>query len=190
MNVRPQYKDEDELIHHLRNGDHQALTVLYKSYYPVIARFISMNSGEDDDARDIYQEAVIIFYNKLQDSTFELHCKIKTYLYSVCRKLWLNELKKKGVHSIDITEIEGHVEFAQEEKTDFTLEEKKLSTMNFSMEMLGEPCRTILHDFYIARLSMNEIRDKMGYTTTDNAKNQKYKCLQRLKKIYFRNLNE
>jgi hypothetical protein len=52
---------------------------------------------------------------------------------------------------------------------------------------LGEPCRGIIKDFYVDHLNMIEIADKYGYTNADNAKNQKYKCLQRLKKIYFSN---
>ena len=53
------------------------------------------------------------------------------------------------------------------------------------MDKLGEPCKSMITDIYIHDLNMNEISDKFGYTNSDNAKNQKYKCLQRLKKIFF-----
>ena len=53
------------------------------------------------------------------------------------------------------------------------------------MHMLGEPCRTLLEDFYIKASSMQDITEKFGYTNADNAKNQKYKCLMRLKKMFF-----
>lgn len=57
--------------------------------------------------------------------------------------------------------------------------------MRESMSGLGEPCRGIIEDFYIHDLSMEAISEKFGYTNADNAKNQKYKCLQRLKKLFF-----
>ena len=57
--------------------------------------------------------------------------------------------------------------------------------MNESLVDLGEPCKTLIEDFYINRLSMEEISEKFGYTNADNAKNQKYKCLQRLKRLFF-----
>ena len=57
--------------------------------------------------------------------------------------------------------------------------------MNNSLELLGEPCKTLIQDFYIHKKSMDEIAEKFGYTNADNAKTQKYKCLQRLKKYFF-----
>jgi hypothetical protein len=57
--------------------------------------------------------------------------------------------------------------------------------MEASMEKIGEPCKTILEDYYIHRKSMLEIADRFGYTNAENAKNQKYKCLMRLKKLFF-----
>jgi len=61
----------------------------------------------------------------------------------------------------------------------------QFSKMEESLLMLGEPCRTIIQDFYMQNKSMQEICDKFGYTNPENAKTQKYKCLQRLKKLFF-----
>ncbi len=58
--------------------------------------------------------------------------------------------------------------------------------MHHSLDQLGEPCKTILRDFYLYNKSMEEITDKFGYTNADNAKTQKYKCLQRLKALFFK----
>jgi hypothetical protein len=51
---------------------------------------------------------------------------------------------------------------------------------------LGEPCKTIIEEFYLNSRSMQEICEQFGYTNADNAKTQKYKCLQRLKKLFFK----
>jgi DNA-directed RNA polymerase specialized sigma24 family protein len=63
--------------------------------------------------------------------------------------------------------------------------ENDLEKMNKSLQELGEPCATLMKDFYVYKLNMDEIAEKFGYTNADNAKNQKYKCLQRLKKYFF-----
>ena len=75
----------------------------------------------------------------------------------------------------------------EEEIIDFEDRENSFLLMKKALENLGEPCRSILEDFYIKDLNMEDIRLKFGYTNSDNAKNQKYKCLQRLKKIFFTN---
>ena len=61
----------------------------------------------------------------------------------------------------------------------------QFSKMNTALQLLGEPCKTIMEDFYIHNRSMQEICERFGYTNADNAKTQKYKCLQRLKKLFF-----
>lgn len=75
---------------------------------------------------------------------------------------------------------------AQEEVRQFEEEEKRFEKLGSAIDMLGEPCRSLLKDFYYQDLSMTEIAEKFGYTNADNAKTQKYKCLQRLKKLYFK----
>ena len=75
----------------------------------------------------------------------------------------------------------------EEDKTDER--EEQFYAMNQALEQLGEPCRSILKDFYINGHSMEEITQKFGYTNADNAKNQKYKCLKRLKKSFFEVFN-
>jgi DNA-directed RNA polymerase specialized sigma subunit len=61
----------------------------------------------------------------------------------------------------------------------------QLNKMENALKLLGEPCKTIMEDFYMHSKSMQEICERFGYTNADNAKTQKYKCLQRLKKLFF-----
>jgi hypothetical protein len=53
------------------------------------------------------------------------------------------------------------------------------------MQNLGEPCKSLLESYYLQKKSMVAIAEEFGYTNADNAKNQKYKCLMRLKKLFF-----
>ncbi|MDQ8051460.1 MAG: sigma-70 family RNA polymerase sigma factor [Pedobacter sp.] len=173
-----------EVVLGILNNSEEVLNKLYAGYYPMVLQFILNNNGDEDDAKDVYQEAIIVLYNKIKTGNFELSSKLKTYLYSVSRRIWLKKLAhlSKRTNNIadfeDVLMVEEDVEKHEERDMQFT-------QMKTALERLGEPCKTIIQDFYIQNLSMQEICEKFGYTNTDNAKTQKYKCLQRLKKLFF-----
>lgn len=175
----------DELIlAEIRKKNEAALGELYKTHYPMAVHLVCSNSGTEQEAKDIFQEAVIVFYERAQQPDFVLTCKIKTYLYAVCRRLWLKRLTERKRFDVSIPEAEAF-DRMEEEMTEVVESEMNFQRMRDSLQALGEPCRTIIEDFYIRDFSMEIIREKFGYTSADNAKNQKYKCLQRLKKLFF-----
>ncbi|RAV98755.1 RNA polymerase sigma factor [Pseudochryseolinea flava] len=178
------YNSDDLIIAEIRKHNQMALRELYRAHYPMVRNLITNNSGSEQEAKDVYQEAVIVFYEKLQRADFVLTCKIKTYLYAVCRRLWLKRLAEKKMYTGNIESLETFLG-VEDEVND--VEEKALAfkKMQVALGGLGEPCKTIITDFYIGDLGMEEIAIKFGYTNSDNAKNQKYKCLQRLKKLFF-----
>lgn len=175
---------EDWLISELRSGNGAALGRVYESHYPMVQRMVVANSGTEQEAKDVYQEAVIHFYERVQQADFELTCKVKTYIYAVSRRLWLKRLWEKKRYHGKIEETESFLS-VDEELEDLERKEQHYEKMSVAIEQLGEPCRTLLEDFYMGNLTMEQISEKFGYTNADNAKNQKYKCLQRLKKIFF-----
>ncbi|KIO78185.1 RNA polymerase subunit sigma-70 [Pedobacter lusitanus] len=173
-----------EVVLGILNNSEDALNKLYIGYFPMVLQFILNNNGDEDDAKDVYQEAIIILYNKIKSGDFELSSKLKTYIYSVCRRIWLKKLaqqSKKTNNVADFEDVESvEVDLEYHEEKDLQFEK-----MGSALQNLGEPCKTIIQDFYINNLSMQDICEKFGYTNTDNAKTQKYKCLQRLKKLFF-----
>src|SRR5438094_470858 len=94
-----------QLIRAIQGGDERALSQLYRLHWPMVSHFVLQNSGSEDDARDVYQEGVMVFYEKVREGSLELSCQIKTYLYAVCRRLWLKRLTTKsrlhGVRLLD-----------------------------------------------------------------------------------------
>lgn len=180
---------DDLIIAEIRKNNPVALRELYKAHYPMILTLVLFNSGTEQEAKDIYQEAIINLYEKTQDQSFVLTCKIKTYLYAVCRRLWLKKLHEKKRFHGNIEELETFIG-VEDEIVTIEDNERRFHQMSEALNGLGEPCRSILEDFYIKDFTMEAITKKFGYTNTDNAKNQKYKCLQRLKKIFFENYKE
>jgi RNA polymerase sigma factor (sigma-70 family) len=166
------------------NNDKDAIELVYRENYPLIQHFVISNNGSEDDARDIFQEAMMVLYEKAKMPGFELTCQIRTYLYSVCRRLWLKKLQynrriESQVENFDkIVPVEEDIE--QHEKLN-----GQYLIMRTAMGKIGEPCKSLIEAFYVHRKNMQEIAGFFGYTNADNAKNQKYKCLVRLKKLFF-----
>jgi RNA polymerase sigma factor (sigma-70 family) len=175
---------DNEAILGILNNSESMLKRIYIAYFPMVLQLVMSNSGNEDDAKDVYQEAIIVLYNKVKAGDFELSSKLKTYIYSVCRRLWLKRLNQMSRYSGNIHDFQ---EYLPVEEDLISHEEKDIqfNKMEGALGELGEPCKTIIEDFYIKNRSMQEICEKFGYTNADNAKTQKYKCLQRLKKLFF-----
>lgn len=178
------YTDLD-FIEGLKHNNDAVLRALYKKYYNIVLKYVVNNSGNSESAADIYQETIIVLYENVQKPTFELKCQLQTFIYSIAKRLWLKQLRGNGHLARFNDGEEDAVVDVTEELTDHLKKETDILKMNACMENLGEPCKTLLKDFYVYKLSMDEISDKFGYTNSDNAKTQKYKCLQRLKRYFF-----
>ncbi|MEY3325013.1 MAG: hypothetical protein RL316_621 [Bacteroidota bacterium] len=181
--MKPELIDND-LLKGLAEGDRKSIELIYKSHFNMIQTLVINNSGSTDDARDLFQEALVVLYEKVRMGSFELNCQLKTYLYSVCKRLWLKRLQQSSRYVAPDTEVESTVSVEE----DMAVHEKRdadYELMNKAIGSLGEPCKSLLEAYYINKMNMQDIASQFGYTNADNAKNQKYKCLMRLKKIFF-----
>jgi RNA polymerase sigma factor (sigma-70 family) len=175
---------ELSLLTGLARNDRQAVETIYSRHFGMVQALIINNNGTSEDARDIFQEAMIVLFDRARSAEFELQCQLKTYLYSICRRLWLKKLAQaqryiSPVSTLEETvPVEEEVELHEQKNLEFQMMEKALLG-------LGEPCKSLLEAFYIQRKNMSEIAASFGYTSPDNAKNQKYKCLIRLRKLFF-----
>ncbi len=176
--------NESELLNGLARNDRKAVETLYKQNYGMIQAFILNNNGTADDARDIFQEAIIVLFEKVKEGSLELNCQIKTYVYSVCRRLWLKRLQQLQRFGTPVESLEEVVP-VEEELEEHDRKNEAFAVMEKAMTHLGEPCKSLLEAYYIQKKQMLDIAADFGYTNADNAKNQKYKCLMRLKKIFF-----
>ena len=186
--------NDDALIAAIRGGDERALAHLYRLHWPMVSHFVLQNSGSEDDAQDVYQEGVMVFYEKVRDGSLELSCLIKTYLYAVCRRLWLKRLTSKSRFGVRLLDDEEHAPYLNTGAEDDLLaaeeQDRRFATLGEALDRLGEPCRSLVEGFYLLDKSMQELTAAFGYTNADNAKNQKYKCLVRLKKLFFAHYKE
>ncbi len=178
-------EQEIALLKGLAISDKKSVEAIYSQNYNLIQALVVNNNGTIDDAKDIFQESMMILYDKARLGSFELNCQIRTYLYSVARRLWLKKLNKKGHHIADFDDTNETQIVTDDDVTEHEQKEAEFEMMHSAINALGEPCKSLLGAFYFRNKSMQEIADIFGYTNAENAKTQKYKCLMRLKKIFF-----
>ena len=85
--------------------------------------------------------------------------------------------------NVSFTETHETIDFINDTDGEENILNEKQKTLMESLKELGDPCKSILMYFYYEQFSMEKIAETLGYTNADNAKNQKYKCLKRLKTI-------
>lgn len=176
--------NERALLEGLAASDKKAVETIYRENYNMVQALIINNNGSSDDAKDIFQEAMIVLYEKVRSGTIELNCQIKTFVYSVARRLWLKRLQQQNRYSAPGDSMETVVA-VEEDLEEHEQRDVEFEMMDKAINSLGEPCKSLLEAYYLQKQNMQVIAASFGYTNADNAKNQKYKCLMRLKKIFF-----
>lgn len=176
---------DSELVANLRAGQQMEEIVksIYRSHFDSLCWYIMNNSGSRQDAEDIFQEVVVSFIDLVQKDKFRGESTVKTFLFSLNRYTWLNELKRRGRA------------LAREEKYENAQDKVALDTSYLIADRegkeqvvklvgeLGESCRKILLLFYYENLSMKEILETMHYENEQVVRNKKYKCLKQLESM-------
>lgn len=165
---------DQEVIDRIVQGDERALDFLYTKNYRMMTKLIIKNSGTEEEAKDVFQEALIVFWQKIIKKELTLTSKISTYLYSVCWNLWRKELDRKKRLSNE--EVEGSETPNHDSK-------EQIKAIQECVNSLGETCRKVLSYYYFDGLSMKEVAEKLGFANSDTAKTKKYKCKKELDKL-------
>jgi RNA polymerase sigma factor (sigma-70 family) len=169
---------DQKILEFFKNGQREkAFSQLYQ-LYPKIEKLILSKGGRKQDASDVFQEALIVLYRKLQSSDLVLTSSIYTYLFSVSRYIWSDTQKQNS--KIPKNEFD---DFQEEVSKNFH-EEKKYQFAELAFSELGERCQQLLLMFYHKKMSFKDIANVMQFKSEKIAKNQKYKCLQKAKDIF------
>jgi RNA polymerase sigma factor (sigma-70 family) len=185
----PFYKEQDQqLVHYtveailegLKTSDNNVLEFIYRKYFPIVRFFVVKNSGTDEDAKDVFQEALILIFKRLKDDSLDLTCAFKTYLYSVCRILWLRQLEKRDIKTDGLTDnqvfiqIEDQIEEQVAEQERFRLYQKHFLTLH-------KDCQEILR-LFLKKVPMKEIALQLSIKSEKYLKKRKYECKEMLTK--------
>jgi RNA polymerase sigma factor (sigma-70 family) len=174
------YSDE-AIIEGLKLRREEMIKYVYRDVYPVIRNLVISNSGTDEDAEDIFQDALVIVYKKSKNEELILSSSFKTFFYSVCKHLWLQRLGKlKDVKQLFI-EIEEPITLPESiTKEMYVVENEKFKLYQKHFLSLGDDCQKVLR-LFLRKMSLREIAEVMGYKTEKYAKTRKYDCKEELK---------
>lgn len=167
---------ENQFIKGVLENDFQVLEKIYSIYLPEVILFVKRNHGNLDDARDTFQEAIVVILKKASAPNFELTTTFGGYLYGICRYIWLRQLKKKFRTEVTLTGDERYTVVENVEEELVELEKRQLFRQKLAE--MGEDCRHLLRLFFEG-IPLKEIAQKMGYTD-DYVKKKNMLCKQTL----------
>jgi len=173
------YTDE-AIIDGLKKRDSLIIRYVYKEYYPTIKFLITTNSGTETDAEDVFQDALVLLYRKIAKENLVLTSSFKTFLYSICRNLWLQRLDRRVFSNefLDMEDLSELQELTSSEQADEEHEKYRLFQQHFFR--LSDDCQKILK-LFMNKISLREIAEIMGFKTEKYAKTRKFMCKEKLK---------
>jgi RNA polymerase sigma factor (sigma-70 family) len=166
----------------LKQNDEASLGFFYRKNYQKVMSYVKNNSGTEDEAKDIYQEAFIAVWRNIQLDRFQPQNEtaLDGYLYQVSKNKWLDRLRAaKRVQMVALTELNAGADPSTENNEQ---EEQMLNNMKAKLKLLGDNCRDLLERFYYQKQSMRTISVAMEWTEA-TARNNKYRCIQRLREL-------
>lgn len=162
------------------NDLNRALDALY-THYDTIKSYVLSNSGAEEDARDVFQDALIILCERVSKRDFQLEGSLKNYLFGVCRYRWfavLRDRKKSAtlhepvLASSEMAAVDEHLE-----------REARFTALEQAMKGLGNECKKLLQWFYFKKTSLKEIGKRLGLSSENAAKTRKFRCLEQARKL-------
>lgn len=176
---------DSELVDNLRTGQRMDETIkaIYRGHFDSLSWYVMNNSGSRQDAEDIFQEVIVAFIDLVQKDKFRGESTVKTFLFSLNRFTWLNELKRRGRALAREEKYERGQEKVELDTGAIIADREGKAEVVRLVAELGEICRKILLLFYYENLSMKEILEIMHYENEQVVRNKKYKCLKQLEQM-------
>ncbi len=174
------FENDEAIIQAIKTGGanrQRAIRFLYKTNTELMRKvigYIKNNSGNEQDGQDMFHEGIIVLDRNIRNDKFRGESSLNGYLFSICRLLWMNQIRKKGKTDLrDDPMTMDQPELADPEK--ISLAEEKKAILEKVLGQLGERCKQIL-ELWKLSYSMQEIADKLGFSSAAMATKNKYKC--------------
>jgi RNA polymerase sigma factor (sigma-70 family) len=167
-----------QIIEGIQKRDNDVLTLVYKDVFPKVRHYVTRHGGSKDDAKDVFQESIIIIFKQIENKGVEIKENFEAYLYGIARLVWLKILRNKEIHDRNISQIE---EPEQSYYSSDQLIEDELEMRLFRKHFmsLGKECQKVLQ-MITEGIPYEKIAETMGYKSEKIVRNQKYKCKETL----------
>jgi RNA polymerase sigma factor (sigma-70 family) len=146
---------------------------LYETAFPSVARFVSKMNGSFEDAKDIFQDALVIFYEKTQRPDFRPAISSEAYLLGIAKHLWIRKFNRDH-KNVPLDRFEAQISLDDE----IRINEPKLVRL---LESTGKKCLDLLRAFYYEKMPMRNIAHAFNFRSEHSATVQKYKCIEKIR---------
>ncbi len=154
------------------------LNEIYEHFFPGILKYIKEFGGNREDAEDVFQDALIVVYRQTKSGRLQLRSTFYTYLFAVCKKIWLNKSTKKSKQGQTLNSVP--IQKSEDAEIEKTIEKtEKYRFFREKFKLLGKGCQQVLTLFFEG-VNMKKIADLMGYASESYAKKRKFKCKKKL----------
>ncbi len=168
---------ETDFLSDILRGDRRALETMYNNLFPLARKIVADLNGTENDAKDVFQDAVMVVFDKARQPGFSLESKFSTFFYGICRNLWLNRLQKKSRSHVAIPD---DAKFMADSDADFDwLRHERLGLLGRAMLKLGEDCRRLMQ-LHLQKKSVEEITAAMLFNSEAYTRRRKHQCKERL----------
>jgi RNA polymerase sigma factor (sigma-70 family) len=163
--------------------DEMLLKAFYLTNFSSVRSYVLTNSGTEEEAKDIYQEAFVIAWRKVQNNSFieSYENALSAFIFKIAKYKWLDELRRKKIQPVK-SNISGADVAESSEEVIFDETDKLIDLIVEKLEILDERCRNLLTQFYYAGTKIKELAKNNNWTEA-TAKNNKYRCLEKLRKL-------
>jgi RNA polymerase sigma factor (sigma-70 family) len=172
-------KKDTILIEGIKRQDEKIIAQIYNTYFPSIRQFIFLNNGTNEDARDIFNDAIVIILLKARENELSIKCSLKTFIYAICKNLWLKKIKSESINLVPYNEVEDLLSTSQLAEGDLINFDRGQLLFQKHLLRLPPTCREILSAFLEGK-SFKEITEEMDFENESYARKRKYRCVKML----------
>lgn len=170
---------DSEIINGIERNDSAILEYLYNDCFRTIRYLVISNSGSEEDAKDVFQESLVVLYRKIKETKLELSSSLVTFVYSIARLIWLKELHNRSKRGIELKDTLDELIHQDQGIIDIIERNERLRLYREKFEELSEDCKRILQMF-MNNISIKDITGIMGYSSEQHTKNRRFRCKKSL----------
>ena len=173
---------DESILQGLKEKRTDCILYLYQNFFPLTKSIVEKNSGNFEDAEDVFQDGIIVLFEKISSGPLILNCSLKTFFYSICRNIWMQRLDRKWrllYQDEIVTEAAQEYEAIPLEINEEKLEKTRLYQVHFLS--LPSDCQKVL-SMFISKMPLKKVAQVMKYKDENYAKTRKYLCKNLLRK--------
>lgn len=165
---------QNDLLKGILTGNPKTVDYIYSIYFPGIRHFVLSNKGCEEDAKDTFQEALLVLFNLVREPDFNLTCSFKTFIQALARKIWLKNLRRKQ-GPVVITDTDNYDLMDDDNLMDAIERNERLQLFREKFDELSPDCRRVLKMF-LNNIPIADITKAMGYRSDQHTKNRRFRC--------------